>query len=241
MASQTTTPRPTQRPTIEKAILNKPIPTISPALRVQEEPSTAPTNTMTQKTSTPAPRVHRKSRQVSPTIAQSKICDKIREAASSRARLPYQTHMQLRQQEQRERVQLIRDDDTGEYLNYGQLMRSPKHRIIWNKSLANKFGSLTQGLADGRGTGMNTIFFIHKDLVPKDQLKDVTYASFSCDMKPNKKETHCTRITAGGGRINYPKDVGTQTADMTLVKTFFNSVILTKGEKCIMLDVKDFS
>jgi hypothetical protein len=59
-------------------------------------------------------------------------------------------------------------------------------------------------------------------------------------MKPNKKETHCTRITAGGNRINYPEDVGTPTADMTLVKTFLNSVISTKGAKCVMLNVKDF-
>ena len=58
-------------------------------------------------------------------------------------------------------------------------------------------------------------------------------------MKPNKKETHRTRITAGGDRINYPKDVGTPTA-VTLVKTFFNSVILTIGATCVMLEVKDF-
>jgi hypothetical protein len=119
-------------------------------------------------------------------------------------------------------------------------MRSPKHQTIWNKSSANKFGRLAQGLPDGRVIGTNTIFFIHRDLVPKDRLKDVTYASFSCNMKPNKKEEHHTRITAGGDRINYPEDVGTPTADMTLVKTLFNSVISTKGARCIMLDVKDF-
>jgi hypothetical protein len=73
-----------------------------------------------------------------------------------------------------------------------------------------------------------------------DRRKDVTYGSFSCDMKPNKTETHRTRLTAGGDRINYPEDVGTPTADMTLVKTFFNSVISTKDAKCVMLDVKDF-
>jgi len=119
-------------------------------------------------------------------------------------------------------------------------MCSPKHSIIWIKSSANEFGRLTQGLANGRVTGTNTIFFIHKDLVPKDRIKDVTYASFSCDMKPNKKETHRTRITAGGDRINYPEDVGTPTADMTLVKTLLNSVISTKGARCVMLDVKGF-
>jgi hypothetical protein len=59
-------------------------------------------------------------------------------------------------------------------------------------------------------------------------------------MRPNKKETHRTRLTAGDDRINYPEDVGKPTADMTLVKIFFNSVISTKGARCIMLDVKDF-
>jgi hypothetical protein len=167
MARQTAPLRTIQRPSIKKALINKPIQSITPTPTVHEETRTVPTDTMTQKT-TPTPRVMRKSRQIPPTTAQSKIRNKIREAASSRARLPYRTHMQLRQQEQRECVQLIRDGDTGEYLNYRQLMRSPKHHIIWNKSLANKFGRLAQGLPDGRVTGTNTIFFIHKDLVPKD-------------------------------------------------------------------------
>ena len=236
-AKQTMPLRTTQRSPIQKALIDKPIPTIAPTPRVQKETRTAPTDTEAQ-TTTLTPRVMRKSRQAPLTIAQSK--NKIREAALSRARLPYRTHMQLRQQEQREHVQLIRNGDTREYLNYWQLMSSPKHRTIWNKSLANEFGRLAQGLPDGRVTGTNTIFFIHRDLVPKDQLRDVTYTSFSCDMKPNKKETHRTRITAGGDRINYPEDMGTLTADMTLVKTFSNIVISTKGANCVMLNVKDF-
>jgi hypothetical protein len=48
------------------------------------------------------------------------------------------------------------------------------------------------------------------------------------------------RLTAGGDRINYPDDVRTPTVDMTLVEIFLNSVILTKGAKCVLLDVKDF-
>jgi hypothetical protein len=69
-----------------------------------------------------------------------------------------------------------------------QLMRSPKHQKIWNSSSANKFGQLAQELKDGRVKGTNTILFICKDQVPKKPLKDVTYGSFSCDMKPNKKK-----------------------------------------------------
>jgi hypothetical protein len=86
----------------------------------------------------------------------------------------------------------------------------------------------------------NTIFFIRKDQVPKDQIKDVTYRSFSYNIKPNKEEKHQTQLTAGGDRTNYPEDVGTPTADMTLVKTVLNSVISTKGAKCIIVDVNDF-
>jgi hypothetical protein len=71
-------------------------------------------------------------------------------------------------------------------------------------------------------------------------MKDVMYGSFICDIKQNKAETHQTRLTAGGDRINYLEDVGTPTADMTLVKTMLNSVISMRGAKCVMLDIKDF-
>ena len=147
--------------------------------------------------------------------------------------------MQLRQQEQCEWIQLVRNNDTGKYLNYRQLTQDPKHQKIWNTSAANEFGQLAQGVG-GRVKATNTIFFIPKDKVPKDRMKDVMYGSFSCNLKPNKAETHQTRLTTGGDRINYPKDVGTPTADMTLVKTLLNSIISTKGAKCVMLDIKDF-
>ncbi len=71
-------------------------------------------------------------------------------------------------------------------------------------------------------------------------MKDVTYSSFICDIKQNKTETHRTRLTAGGDSINYPEDVGTPTADMTLVKMMLNSVISMRGAKCVMLDIKYF-
>jgi hypothetical protein len=85
--------------------------------------------------------------------------------------------------------------------------------------------------------GTNTIFFIGKDKVPKDRTKDVTYGSFNCDFKPNKTETHCTRLTAGRDRVNYPGNAGTPTADMTLLKILMNSIISTKGAKCVMVDI----
>jgi hypothetical protein len=48
------------------------------------------------------------------------------------------------------------------------------------------------------------------------------------------------RLTAGGDRIRYPDNVGTPTADMTLVKVLLNSIISTENAQCIILDMKDF-
>jgi hypothetical protein len=165
--------------------------------------------------------------------------DMIKEARNTRSRLGFRTHMSLRPQLQRERAQLVRDDDTGEFLKYRQLLKDPKHMGIWNTSSANEFGRLAQGIK-GRVKPTNTIFFIPHHRIPIERRKDVTYGSFVCDIKSNKTETHRTRLTAGGDRINYPGDVGTPTADMTLVKILLNSIISTKDAKCVMLDVKDF-
>jgi hypothetical protein len=79
-----------------------------------------------------------------------------------------------------------------------------------------------------------------KDHVPINRRKDLTYGSFPPPPKPNKEEKHHTHLTAGGDRINYPEDVGTPTADMTLVKILLNSVIYTKDAWCVTLDIKDF-
>ena len=71
-------------------------------------------------------------------------------------------------------------------------------------------------------------------------MKDVTYGSFSCDIKLNKEEVNRTRLTMGGDRINYPDDCGTPTADMILFKILVNSIIATPNAKCVMMDSKDF-
>jgi hypothetical protein len=111
---------------------------------------------------------------------------------------------------------------------------------VWERSAANEFGWLTQGLKDGRVKGTNTIFFIKKEELPKERIKDVTYGSFTCDLKTNKAETHRTRLTVGGDRVHYPGDAGTPTADMTLFKILLNSIISTKGAQCVTIDIKDF-
>ena len=58
--------------------------------------------------------------------------------------------------------------------------------------------------------------------MPQNRFKDVTYAKFVCELKPNKAEIHRTRLTVGGDKVHYPGDVGTPTADLTLIKIHVN-------------------
>jgi hypothetical protein len=134
---------------------------------------------------------------------------------------------------------LICGKDTGEWLTYCQLISGPKHKVTWFHSAANKFGRLANGV-EGRIKGTNTIIFITKDQIPAARRKDVIYGSYKCNYKPNKEEKWRTQLTAGGDKINYPDNCGTPTADMLLLKILLDSIVSTKGAKCLMIDIKDF-
>jgi hypothetical protein len=64
---------------------------------------------------------------------------------------------------------------------------------------------------------------------PKDRIKDVTYGSYSYEIKQKKEEKHRMRLTARGDRINYPDNVGTPTSDMTLVKVLLNRILSSEN------------
>ena len=151
------------------------------------------------------------------------------------ARIPLRKSYLRRSTRTTERSQMIYDEETNTYLKYRQLMQHPKYKKVWSKSAANEFGRLANGLKDGRIKPTNTIRFIKKEEIPAERMKDVTYGSFSCDLKPNKEEVNRTRLTMGGDRINYPDDCGTPTADdMILFKILVNSIISTPNAKCLM-------
>ena len=73
----------------------------------------------------------------------------------------------------RESASPVLDHKTGKLLKYRQFLHDPKHKELCTKAGANAFGRLAQGVG-GRITGTNTIFFIHKNEIPQDRLKDVT-------------------------------------------------------------------
>ena len=59
-------------------------------------------------------------------------------------------------------------------------------------------------------------------------------------IRPQKAETHRTRLTVGGNLINFPGDVTTSTSDLITAKLIFNSVLSTKNTKLMCADIANF-
>ena len=59
------------------------------------------------------------------------------------------------------------DDETGELLEYRQLMKHHKYKRTWGTSFGNEIGRLAQGMP-GRVKGTNTFFFINQEEIPRD-------------------------------------------------------------------------
>ena len=56
----------------------------------------------------------------------------------------------------------------------------------------------------GRIDGTNTIFFVHKNEIPQDRLKDVTYIKFVASVRTEKYDPYRIRATLGSNLIHYP-------------------------------------
>ena len=66
-------------------------------------------------------------------------------------------------------AQAVLDEDTGELLEYRQLIKNPKYEADWKHSFGNEIGRLAQGMPGGLAKGTNTLFFIHRKEIPKDR------------------------------------------------------------------------
>jgi hypothetical protein len=114
---------------------------------------------------TPSPRVNeptQKSTVKEITPARMEMRERIIKhiEAKMMARIPQRSTYSRRTMRSTNRARLIHDKGTNTYLNYQQLLRHPKYKESWNKSAANEFGWLVQGLKDGRVKGTNTIKFM---------------------------------------------------------------------------------
>ena len=139
-----------------------------------------------------------------------------------------------------EMANAVLDKETGDMLEYRQLLKNPKYRPDWTVSSANEFGRLCNGIGGRIKNPTNTMFFVNKTDVPQERFKDVTYGKFVCVVRPQKAEPNRTRLTLGGNLVNYPGEVGTPTADMLLIKIMLNSVLSTPGAKFMGIDISNF-
>jgi hypothetical protein len=82
--------------------------------------------------------------------------------------------------------------------------------------------------------------FTCKSDIHKDHLKAMFDGKIVVDIRPQKAEKECTQFTAGGNLIDYPWEVTTPTADLTMSKLLFNSVVSTPGATFLMMDIQHF-
>ena len=69
----------------------------------------------------------------------------------------------------------VMDQETGDMLEYRQLIKRPKFRETWSKAFGKEIGRLAQG-QKGVVEGTNALFFIPFDQVPGERRRDITYA-----------------------------------------------------------------
>jgi hypothetical protein len=82
------------------------------------------------------------------------------------------------------------DGETGEIMEYRHLMKNPKHRERWQRSFSKEIRRLA--------TTTEIIKLVMLKKIPKDRLKDETYARICCNERPEKTDPDRTRITMGG-------------------------------------------
>ena len=68
----------------------------------------------------------------------------------------------------------------------------------------------------------------------------MTYTKVVCEVLPHKADPHLTLITIRAKRIWYPRDVGTPTGALELIKLIINNALSWQHGRFIILDIKNF-
>ena len=79
------------------------------------------------------------------------------------------------------------DDDTGDLIEYRDLIGNPKYRKIWGNLHGNELGRLVQDMP-GQVEGTNTLFFMEKEDLPTVRWRDVTYGCIVVRYRPEKQD-----------------------------------------------------
>jgi len=94
------------------------------------------------------------------------------------------------------------------------------------------------GYQDVQGT--QTMRIIEYSAIPPQRKSDITYANLVAAYKEHKQEKYRVRITVGGDKIHYNGLVYTPTADTTMIKILWHSVLATPNAKLGSIDIKNF-
>ena len=97
-------------------------------------------------------------------------------------------------------INTVLNQETGEMMEYRQVMKKPKYRELYEKAYAKEIGRLAQGIP-GLADSTETIFFIDKKNVPSDRWKDVTYGKIVVNYRPEKEDPYRVRLTVGVERL----------------------------------------
>ena len=117
----------------------------------------------------------------------------------------------------------IWDEELHKWMAYRDLIKhpNPKIRKRWEQAGNNEFARLAQGYGDVEG--LNVITFIAKRDLPDG--KQVTYARYVVDYRPEKDEPWRLRITCGGDKLDYHGDTTTHSASMETIKCHLNNIV----------------
>jgi hypothetical protein len=125
---------------------------------------------------------------------------------------------------------------TGKEMEYSALVKDPRLQPLWTRGFGNEYGRLFQGIRDITIT--DTCFFTTLKNIPQD--RKITYGKIVCDYKPHKQEKERVRLTVGGDRLNYARDVATSTTYITTVKILSNITLSNEDAAMMMMDIKNY-
>jgi hypothetical protein len=132
---------------------------------------------------------------------------------------------------------------TGETISsYKKLMNDRAMAETWQTAFGKDSGGMSQGDNKTGQKRTNTMFIMTRGKIRHTLAtgQKFTYGNLADDYQPQKEDPHRICITAGGNLITYASSPSIRTADLDMAKQYWNSVISTKGEKYMCLDIKYF-
>ena len=94
-------------------------------------------------------------------------------------------------------ISAVLDEDTGELMEYRNLMNNPKYSPLYRKSYTKWIVWLVHGKT-GMVEGKNSTLLIEETDVPADRLRDVMYGQLVVDYRPKNTDPYWTRLKVEG-------------------------------------------